>query len=90
MDETSLRLDGNALAGTFQAMFAREMTAAQAKCGNCGRVEPVGAEHVYMRAPGPVVRCRHCNNVLMVLVEARGRSRLTLQGCRWLEMTDEG
>jgi desulfoferrodoxin-like iron-binding protein len=28
-----------------------------------------------MRAPGTVVRCRHCGNVVMVLVPLRGELR---------------
>ncbi len=88
MDETNLRLDGNALAGAFQEIFALEITAARVRCGHCGRIEPVGAEHAYTQAPGAVVRCRHCENVLMVLVEARGRYRLSFQGSSWLEITE--
>ncbi len=88
MDETMLRLDGNALAGPFQDIFVHEMTSAKVSCSHCGRVEPVGAEHVYAHAPGAVVRCRHCEGLLMVLVQAGGRYRLTFQGARWLEIPE--
>lgn len=86
MDDSDLRLDGNALAGSLQEIFAREITVARARCGHCGRIEPVGAEHAYTQAPGAVVRCRHCQNVMMVLVEGGGRYRLSIQGSTWIEV----
>jgi phage FluMu protein Com len=89
VDETSLRLDGNALAGSLGEIFVHEMTSARVKCARCGRIEPVGAEHVYTQAPGAVLRCRHCENVLMVLADGGGRLRLAFQGCTWLEVPQE-
>jgi hypothetical protein len=35
---------------------------------------------VYLRAPGTVVRCRTCQNVLMVFVRARGMICTDLTG----------
>jgi phage FluMu protein Com len=89
MDETSLRLDGNALAGAFQDIFVQEVTVAHVQCAHCGKVEPVGAEHVYMNAPGAVVRCRHCENVLMVLVDSPAGYRLSFKGCAWISLQDQ-
>jgi phage FluMu protein Com len=89
MDETSLRLDGNALAGAFQDIFVQEVTVAHVECGHCGKVEPIGAEHVYMNAPGAVVRCRHCENVLMVLVDSPHGYRLAFHGCVWIDLRDQ-
>lgn len=89
MDETSLRLDGNALAGSFQEIFVHEMTSAEVECAHCGKVEPVGAEHVYTHAPGSVVRCRHCEGLLMVIVEGGGRCRLTFHGCTWVDIPEQ-
>jgi hypothetical protein len=84
MDE--LRLDGNAVAGTLHAVFGLEMTEARGACGACGKTEPLGAEHVYMYAPGAVVRCCHCDNVLMVVVEAREQYVLAFSGFRSLQL----
>lgn len=86
MDDTSLRLDGNALGGEFQEIFAQELTSARVRCGHCGKVEPIGAEHVYMHAPGSVVRCLHCESVLMVIVQGPSGYRLALHGCAWLDL----
>jgi hypothetical protein len=66
MDE--LMVDGNAIAGLLQEVFAIEMTTALGTCGNCGAAEPVGAIHVY-RGAGIVLRCPHCNNVLAKIVK---------------------
>lgn len=86
MDETSLRLDGNALGGAFLEIFVHEMTSARVECAHCNAVEAIGAEHVYMHAPGAVVRCRHCEGVLLVIVQNADGYRLTSQGCTWLDL----
>ena len=87
MDEHQLRLDGNAAAGLLQELFVPEMTTAQACCASCGKVAELGAQHLYMypHSPGAAVRCRYCENLMMVVAHARGRFRLGLQGCVWVE-----
>ena len=40
----------------------------------------VGEFDVYLRAPGTVVRCRHCGGAVMVLVEAHGVMCVDLRG----------
>ena len=88
MDDTRMRLDGNAAAGLLQELFVPEMTTTRAACAACGRVAELGAQHLYMnpQAPGAVLRCNTCTNTLMVVVHANGRYRLGVQGCLWLEM----
>jgi hypothetical protein len=73
-------LDGNAIAGTLVAVFGREMTTATGICASCGTRIVVGELGVYLRTPGTVVRCRRCDNVVMVLVEARGVTCVDLRG----------
>jgi len=51
----ALMLDGNAVAGLLQEVFAVEMTTALETCDGCGATEPVGAVHVYR---GAVLLCR--------------------------------
>jgi hypothetical protein len=65
-------LDGNAIGGLLIDVFGRDMTTATSTCGACGATRPVAEQVVYLRAPGIVVRCRTCGNVLMVFVEAHG------------------
>ena len=90
MDESQLRLDGNAAAGILGEVFVHEMSAARGACASCGRIAPLGSQHLYMypRSPGAVLRCAACQDVLMVVVHAGGRYRLALWGLTWLEMPD--
>jgi hypothetical protein len=83
MDE--LMLDGNAIAGLLQEVFAVEMTTAIGTCGSCGTPGPVGAVRVY-RGAGIVLRCPHCDNVLAKIVKNDSRLWLDFQGIRTLEV----
>jgi Family of unknown function (DUF6510) len=73
-------LDGNAIGGLLIEVFGREMTTAVGTCASCGTVRPVAELAVYPRGPGTVVRCRHCDNLLMVFVQARGVTCVDLRG----------
>jgi hypothetical protein len=65
MDDTML--DGNAVAGLLQEVFATETTSAMVSCDGCASASPMGATHVY-RGAGFVLRCPHCETALMTLV----------------------
>jgi hypothetical protein len=65
-------VDGNAIAGTLFDVFGVEMTDARGTCASCRTASPLGELKVYLGGPGTVARCRHCDSVLMVLVEIRG------------------
>ena len=71
-------LDGNAAAGPLQELFASEITNAQIQCGVCGSMAAIGALHLYAAPMGVVLRCTHCESIVM-------RSVHTPRG-RWLEM----
>ena len=64
-----LMLDGNAVAGLLQEVFAAEMTTAVGTCATCGANEPIGAVHVF-RGAGVVLRCPHCGNALATIVKS--------------------
>ena len=66
-------LDGNAIAGPLADYFGAEMTTATGACAHCGTRSLVAELAVYRSAVGSVVRCRACGDVVMVLVEVRGR-----------------
>ena len=89
MESDAMRVDGNAIAGVLGEVFVRDMTAVRIECGGCGKVEPFGAEHVYMRAPGIVMRCCHCDRVLLVVSHTGGTYRLGLGGARSLEFAGQ-
>jgi hypothetical protein len=80
-----LRLDGNAAAGLLQEVFAAEVTTALGTCSGCGAIEAVGAVHVYSAA-GTVLRCPHCEAVLMKIVTDGVRVWIDLRGLRTLEL----
>jgi uncharacterized protein DUF6510 len=81
-----LMLDGNAIAGLLQEVFAAEMTTAIGTCGDCGTAGPVGAAYLYGGA-GTVLRCPHCDNVLAKIVRNDSRVWVDLRGLRNLEVT---
>ena len=83
-----MRLDGNAIGGLLRDVFAMEMTAAVGTCNSCGAVNEVGRLHVYVHAPGTVVRCPSCEAVVMRIVRGRGRYWLDLTGTRTLELAE--
>jgi hypothetical protein len=86
METAELRLDGNALGGLMLELFGVEMTIATGVCGSCGRAGELATLHVYVRAPGTVVRCPACEAVLMRIVRGPGRTWLDLSGLRTLEI----
>jgi hypothetical protein len=75
---SNLVLDGNAAGGLLQEIFVPEITSAQIECGACGYTAAVGSLHLYAAEMGAVLRCTHCDGILMSAVH-------TAHG-RWLEM----
>ena len=80
----ALMLDGNAVAGLLQEMFAVEITTAVGTCGGCGSSDPVGAMRVY-RGAGVVMRCPHCDNTLVTIVKSDNRVWIGFPGVRVLQ-----
>lgn len=85
MDAAEMKVDGNAIGGLLREIFTMEMTAAETTCAGCGAVNAVGRVDVYMQAPGVVVRCPACEQILMLIVRGRGRYWVDLRGVRRLE-----
>ena len=80
-------LDGNTAAGALSELFTAELTAALAECTGC-RVRAVLADAVlFMDAPGLVLRCSGCDNVLIRLVVSEARRWLDMRGVAVLELT---
>lgn len=73
-------LDGNAIGGMLIEVFGEEMTTAVGICGLCGTVGQVAEMAVYRSELGSVVRCRVCDNVLMVFVAIGGVTCVDLRG----------
>jgi hypothetical protein len=87
-EASEMKLDGNAIGGLLGEIFTMEMTAAHGTCAGCGSVNAIGAVHVYMNAPGAVVRCPDCTAVLMRIVHGKGRYWIDLSGLRVLEFAE--
>jgi hypothetical protein len=82
----ALMLDGNAVAGLLQEVFAVEMTTAIGTCNTCGATDRIGALHVF-RGAGMVMRCPHCDNALVTIVEDGTRVWMGFAGMRTLQVT---
>src|SRR5262249_55434621 len=61
----ALMLDGNAVAGLLREVFALEMTANPAKCAHCGAVGALGTLLAFTQAPGVVLGCPGCEQVML-------------------------
>ena len=81
----ALMLDGNAVAGLLQEVFAVEITNAIGTCDTCGATSAVGALHVF-RGAGIVMRCPHCDNVLVTIVQNDGGVCIGFPGVRTLQV----
>lgn len=82
----ALTLDGNAVAGLLQEVFAVEMTTAMGTCNACGATDAVGALHVF-RGAGVVMRCPRCHNALVTIVKDGTRVWTGFHGLRTLQVT---
>ena len=86
MKVEELKLDGNGAAGALQAVFGLEVTSARATCAFCGAVGPLGTLDAYVDAPGIVIRCTACTQVVLRVVAAGDRYWLDASGARCLEL----
>lgn len=77
-------LDGNAVAGLLQEVFAVEMTTAVATCASCGANEAVGAVHVF-RGAGIVLRCPHCGSILITIAKSDTGTWIGFGGVRTVQ-----
>jgi hypothetical protein len=69
-------LDGNAIAGELFEYFGAEMTTARGSCAHCGATAQIAELRVYSRAPGTVVRCSTCDQVVIVLIAIGEKRRI--------------
>ena len=77
---TEMMVDGNAVAGMMQEMFGTDMTATPAECANCGAVSEMGQLKTFTHAPGTVMRCPACGQVMMSIVETPEAMHLDVRG----------
>lgn len=87
--ERQRMLDGNAVAGLLQEVFGVEMTTQPARCAHCGQTSPIGALQVYGQQMGKVLRCPHCEQVVMRLVERPDGVLFEMRGVQYMRLTWE-
>jgi hypothetical protein len=89
MDETDLRLDGNAVAGMLAEVFGFEMTVERGGCAACGATNQLGALLVYAHGMGVVACCPSCGQSLLRIGRGEGRWWLDLRGLAWLQLDEQ-
>ncbi|MGI8928062.1 MAG: DUF6510 family protein [Candidatus Limnocylindrales bacterium] len=82
-----LTLDANACAGLLMGVFGTEMTAAASRCTHCGNRAQVGSLRAYIHAPGVVLRCSTCTEVVLrVMRRVDGSFLIDARGAAYIRM----
>jgi hypothetical protein len=89
MDETDLRLDGNAIAGMLADVFGFDMTVEWGGCAGCGATNQLGALLVYAHGMGAVASCPGCGRYLLRIARGQDRWWLDLRGLAWLQLDEQ-
>jgi hypothetical protein len=84
-----LTLDGNAVAGILQELFAVEMTASPTQCANCGQDGHIGDLLAFTQAPGIVLRCPACQEVMIRIVRTPGATYFEARGAVYLRFENK-
>ena len=77
-------LDGNAAGGLLRELFALDVTSAEITCGGCGAVAAIGAVKLYGASMGAILRCAHCDTVVLRLAHMPAGLCLDMRGARRL------
>ncbi|HEX9618012.1 MAG TPA: DUF6510 family protein [Anaerolineales bacterium] len=82
----AMMLDGNAAAGILSEIFTMEMTSCPTQCASCGKQGELGTLLAFMQAPGVVLRCPACENVLIRIVETPDSFYLDARGAVYVRL----
>ena len=82
----ALVLDANAAAGLLAEVFGTDMTAELTECAHCGHEAEVGELLAFTQAPGVVLRCRACENVVLRIVRTPRGIHLDARGAVYLSV----
>ncbi len=82
-ENLELMLDGNALAGLFNEIFAVEMTVAPVVCASCGREGEMGSLWAFTESPGFVLRCPACHSIVLRMVLAPEKIYIDARGAAY-------
>jgi len=81
-----LMLDGNAAAGILSEIFGEEMTASPIECSGCGREGELASLLAFAPAPGFVLRCPACEQVVLRIVQTPDHVYLDARGAVYLRL----
>ena len=82
----SFMLDGNAAAGILNEIFALEMTSSMVECTHCGREGEMGTLLAFTQAPGVILRCPGCENIILRIVQSPDATYLDLRGAAFIRL----
>ena len=86
-DIDELTLDANAVGGLLIEIFGTDMTAADSQCAHCGNRGAVATLRAYVHAPGTVLRCAVCSEVVMrIMRTADGRYLVDARGAAFFRI----
>jgi hypothetical protein len=77
-------LDGNAAAGVLAMVFGIDITASPGRCATCHTVSMVGAMRAYVQAPGIVLRCPACSQIVIRIVQTPRATYIDARGASYL------
>ena len=81
-----LMLDANAVGGLLHDIFGVEMTAVPSECANCGNVAELGTLLAFTQAPGAVLRCSVCEQVMLRIAQTPDAIYLDARGAVYLRL----
>jgi hypothetical protein len=82
-----MTLDANAVAGMLMEVFGTEMTVVASRCAHCGNRAMLGTLRAYTRAPGVVLRCSICSEIVLRLMRRQDGSFLVdARGAAYIRM----
>ena len=84
--DRALMVDGNAVAGLLCEIFAMEATTGEVQCVSCGRRGEIGSLFAFTQAPGVVLRCPRCENIVIRIVQTPGAIYLDARGVTYLRL----
>jgi hypothetical protein len=78
-------LDGNAVGGDLAMVFGVDATTIPGACSHCGTVSVIAELRAYTRAPGTVLRCPACSDVVLRVVRTPTAILVDVSGAAWLQ-----
>jgi hypothetical protein len=79
-------LDANAVAGALEEIFGRDVTACLAVCGHCGNAAALGTCEAFTHAPGVVLCCVVCEQIVLRFTATPAGLYLDVRGLACLRL----